>query len=194
MIFSPLMYDAVFDTAYGRNLHKELPLNYLKSAYKSSGRNFELARAMECDFLTYMPQDVLTKVDIMSMTSSLEVRVPFLDHRVVRLALSLPENWIMKHGLKSFLKDSFKEFIPDSINVRKKMGFGVPLDKWFRNELKSDCEELLLKNPPPSMNIYFNHDFMKKLFNEHQKGRHDHSYRLYHLYSLFLWARENYCI
>ena len=87
------------------------------------------------DLLTYLPGDLLVKVDLASMAHSLECRSPFLDHRVVELALSLPINHKLRlRGGRSkvVLKTAFADLIPPAILTRPKMGFGVPLDRWFR--------------------------------------------------------------
>ena len=96
---------------------------------------------MTGDILTYLPGDLLAKVDMASMAHSLECRGPFLDHRVVELAVSIPAR--RKLGLrggrsKLVLKQAFADLIPRPILTRPKMGFGVPIDRWFRGELKDE--------------------------------------------------------
>jgi asparagine synthase (glutamine-hydrolysing) len=94
-----------------------------------------------------LPNDMLQKVDLMSMANSLEVRVPFLDHEVVDFAFSLPAEYkIDSKRRKKILVDTYKEFLPEEIFSRPKHGFEVPLLKWFRNELKPLIEDDLLND------------------------------------------------
>ena len=89
------------------------------------------------DLVTYLPCDLMTKVDIASMAHSLECRQPFLDYRLVELAASFPAAWKFRRGQgKRILRRAFGDLLPNEIWTRRKMGFGVPLDHWFRNELR----------------------------------------------------------
>ena len=102
---------------------------------------------MVADILTYLPGDLLVKVDLASMAHSLECRGPFLDHRVVELAAAMPID--RKIGLRSgrskvVLKQAFADLLPPPIKTRSKMGFGVPIGRWFRDELKSELRDVLL--------------------------------------------------
>ena len=97
------------------------------------------------DLQTYLPCDLMTKVDIASMAHALECRQPFLDVRLVELAASFPLEWKFRGGVgKRMLRKAFGHLLPDSIWSRKKMGFGVPLDHWFRAELKELTHDVLL--------------------------------------------------
>src|SRR5690606_32697444 len=97
------------------------------------------------DVLTYLPFDILKKVDIASMAYSLEARSPFLDHHVVELASRMPISLKLKNGRgKVILTETFADLLPASIQTRSKMGFGVPLTPWFRNELKDLLIESIL--------------------------------------------------
>ncbi len=106
-----------------------------------------VTRAMVADLLTYLPGDLLVKVDMASMAHSLECRGPFLDHRVVELALALPiRRKLRLRGGRSkvVLKQAFADLLPPAIRHRPKMGFGVPIDRWFRGELKDELRAVLL--------------------------------------------------
>src|SRR5262249_51656221 len=98
------------------------------------------------DIETYLPGDLLPKADIASMAHSLELRAPFLDHRVVELGLSLPDHlkWRGREG-KVALRRAFADLLPDEIAQRGKSGFGLPLARWFREELHPFARELLLE-------------------------------------------------
>ena len=117
------------------------------------------------DFYRYLPDDILVKVDRASMAYSLEARVPVLDFRVVEFAYSLPESVKLQNGPKSILKEIVYKYIPRELIDRPKMGFGVPLKKWFRNELKD-----ILLDKIDSLDERFNKKYLYKLFDAHQKG------------------------
>ncbi|MFP6766221.1 MAG: asparagine synthase (glutamine-hydrolyzing), partial [Planctomycetaceae bacterium] len=116
---------------------------FIEDAYTACPSRDFVTRTTAADVLTYLPCDILTKVDIASMAFSLEARSPFLDHHVVELAARMPIQHKL-HGRqgKQILIDTFADLLPDSIQSRPKMGFGVPLDHWFRNELKPLLQEM----------------------------------------------------
>ncbi len=123
--------------------------NKLKNLFSQHIKNekSDLNDMLYADMNLILPNDMLQKVDLMSMANSLEVRVPFLDHEVVDFAFSLPAEYkIDSKRRKKILVDTFREFLPDEIFTRPKHGFEVPLLKWFRNELKSLIEDDLLKD------------------------------------------------
>ena len=142
-------------------------------------RAFE--RAADCsefDFHTYLPGDILTKSDVASMSASLELRSPFLDHHVIEFAASLPGPYKEERGFrKRILCDTFGKYLPPGLDRRKKRGFGVPLADWFRNEWKNLPGERLLHGKGVQLGI-FTASGVEKLIAEHLAGR-DHSYALY---------------
>jgi asparagine synthase (glutamine-hydrolysing) len=117
------------------------------------------------DFYRYLPDDILVKVDRASMAYSLETRVPVLDYKVVEFAYSLPESIKLQNGAKSILKEIVYKYVPRELIERPKMGFGVPLKRWFRNELKD-----ILLDKIDSLDERFNKKYLYKLFDAHQKG------------------------
>ena len=118
------------------------------------------------DFYRYLPDDILTKVDRASMRYSLEARVPILDHRVVEFAYSLPTDIKLKYGAKSILKDVLYRYVSKELIDRPKMGFAVPLKHWFRAEMRD-----MLQDKIESLDERFNKEYLRKLFDEHQKGK-----------------------
>ena len=136
------------------------------------------------DIESYLPGDLLPKADIASMAVSLELRSPFLDHRVVELGLALPPE--LARG-KAALKQAFAADLPPSIAARGKTGFGVPLDRWFRNELGPLAVELLLGGRDRGL---FRRPELELLLREHAARRADHGHRLWCLCMLELWQRN----
>ena len=123
------------------------PAAMLASAFALGSRRDQITRAMISDVVTYLPGDLLVKVDLASMAHGLECRGPFLDHRVVELAMAMPldRKIRLRPGRsKVILKQAFSDLLPSRIKTRAKMGFGVPIGRWFRKELKNELEEVLL--------------------------------------------------
>ncbi|MBX3443907.1 MAG: asparagine synthase (glutamine-hydrolyzing) [Planctomyces sp.] len=149
-----------------------------------------VTRTTCADLLSYLPCDILTKVDIASMAHSLEVRCPFLDHHVVELAARMPIELKQRGGRgKRILIDAFGDLLPQSIQDRPKMGFGVPIDHWFRNELRDLVNDILLDSRAVARG-YFRPEAVRRLIGEHQSGRWDHSYRLWTLICFEQWHRN----
>ena len=148
-----------------------------------------MTRTTCADVLTYLPCDILTKVDIASMAYGLEVRCPFLDQEVVQLAARMPIELKLRRGRgKRILLETFDDLLPPAIQRRSKMGFGVPLDHWFRGELRPLLQEVLL-DPRSLGRGYFRAEAVEKLVAEHTSGKWDHSYRLWSLLVLELWQQ-----
>jgi len=145
---------------------------------------------MLVDVITYLPDDILTKVDIASMAVSLEVRSPFMDHRVVEYAATLP--WSYKQTFrqrKRVLLRACHDLLPPEIRGRGKMGFGVPLARWFREEWQSVLREILLASEAAQAG-FFQPAAVQRLVEEHVQGNADHSYPLWALLIFELWRRE----
>lgn len=141
------------------------------------------------DLKTYLPGDILVKVDRMSMANSLEVRAPFLDYRIIEFAASLPSDWKIKgENKKIILKKAFGYLLPEPILNRAKHGFTVPLDSWFRGELKPMAEECFFGQPALAELISI--PTVQRLWQEHQNKRFDHGTILWSLLMLGLWQRE----
>lgn len=133
------------------------------------------------DMKTYLVGDILTKVDRASMAHSLEVRVPFLDHKLVEWVSGMPSNMKLKgQEGKYILKKSFEPYLSRDILYRDKMGFGVPLGKWFRGPLRQRLRDSLLEGGLADTGL-FNADFLKQLVDDHQSGRREYSAPLWSL-------------
>lgn len=148
-----------------------------------------LGRLMDLDLQTYLPDDILVKVDIASMTHSLEARSPLCDHRVIELAASLP-SYLKLRGLtgKHVLKRAFADLVPWSILDRKKKGFSMPVKRWFRTTLRDYARDMLLSRQAAERGL-FRVDRVADLIDRHQAGQ-DHGDRLWNLLALEVWFRE----
>jgi asparagine synthase (glutamine-hydrolysing) len=169
------------------------PAAWLSAAFGAGRRRGPVTRAMIADILTYLPGDLLVKVDITSMAHSLECRGPFLDHRVVELAAAMPlerKIQLRSRRTKVVLKRAFADFLPPPIKARSKMGFGVPISRWFREELKNELREVLL-DPICLGRGLFRPEAIEKLVAEHVEGKREHSQRLWALLMLELWFRRH---
>lgn len=147
------------------------------------------SQMMRFDAETYLPEDVLTKVDRMSMAHSIESRVPLLDNRVIALATSLPAAFKIKDGRrKHVLKEVAAALLPRDILDRRKQGFGVPLATWFRGGLKELFADTLL-SPSSLQRGYFNARYVRQLVDEHLSSRRDHTLRLWQLVVFERWQQ-----
>jgi asparagine synthase (glutamine-hydrolysing) len=148
------------------------------------------SQMMRFDAETYLPEDVLTKVDRMSMAHSIESRVPLLDNEVIRFASSLPASMKIKNGRrKHILKEVAATLLPKAIIDRRKQGFGVPIGVWFR---KGGLRELFadtLLSSSAMQRGYFQPAFVRQLVNEHLAGTRDHTLRLWQLVVFERWHR-----
>jgi len=155
---------------------------------KADGVDF-LDRIFYFDIAIALPDDLLVKVDIAGMAHSLEARSPYLDHRLMEFAASIPPNLKLK-GMttKHILKKALANILPPEILRRGKMGFGVPIGRWFRHELKDLAHDILL-DPKSVQRGYFDMAFVKEMLGEHVSGKVDHGYRIWALLNLELWHR-----
>ncbi len=142
------------------------------------------------DQMTYLPNDLLVKVDIASMANSLEARSPFLDHKLIEFAASLPENLKMsRFETKSLLKKVAARLVPKDVVYRRKMGFGVPIGKWFRGEMKDFVRGVLLSEKSLKRGI-IKPDILERYVNEHISAKRDHAFQLWTLLMLELWFQQ----
>ncbi len=164
------------------------PLNILFNAYDRANGD-PLDRFLYVDIVTYLPNDLLVKMDIATMANSLEARSPFLDHKFMEFSASIPSGLKLKGWTtKYILKEALKGFLPDEILARKKMGFGVPISKWFQNELKDYLKSNLLGAPARGRG-YFKIEYIRSIIDEHIKGISDHGPKLWLLLNFELWHR-----
>lgn len=165
------------------------PAQCIFDAYEMFPQRDFVTRTTAVDVETYLPFDLLKKVDIASMSVGLECRSPFLDHKVVELAARMPieVKQTLKQG-KVVLTETCRDLIPPDIQTRPKMGFGVPIDHWFRAELKPLLHDVLLSSRCLDRGL-LNPDEVRRLVHQHTSSQFDHAYRLWHLLVLEVWQR-----
>lgn len=146
---------------------------------------------MFMDTMTYLPDDILVKVDRAAMANSLETRVPFLDHRVVELASRLPMNMKIRDGeTKWLLRQVLYQYVPKGLIERPKAGFGIPLAEWLRGPLK-DWVESLINEEKLAQEGYFNVHYIRNLWHAHLLGKRNHQSLLWNVLMFQAWLAEN---
>jgi asparagine synthase (glutamine-hydrolysing) len=162
---------------------------YLLSKFEEAETEDLIEQLLYLDINTYLPEDLLVKMDIATMANSLEARVPFLDHHFMEFIATIPPRLKLKGTVtKYILKEAFSDFLPQPILTREKMGFGVPVSRWFRDELRDYVYEILLE--PRTLNRgYFKREGVERLLKDHIELRYDHSSRIWALLFLEVWFR-----
>lgn len=185
-------------TLFDNSLKSKILLkNNVKSDYslkffnKDWNKNLDfIERRLLLDQKNSLPENMLTKVDRVSMAVSLEARVPFLDHRIVELAASIPLKYkIRKYDLKYFLKESFKDLLPESIIKRKKHGFSSPIDKWIRTDLKDFMLSKLSNEKIKEIGLFCNLE-LEKLLKEHIDGKKNYGHFLFMVLLCQEWVEK----
>ncbi len=171
-------------------VNMKLPLGRFEETFLETQGWPVLSRLMRVDLKTYLPDAMLTKVDRASMANSLEVRVPLLDHRVVEFTSRLPESLKYRNGTgKYLLKKLLAQYVPTSLFERPKMGFGVPIDFWFRKDLKAHLLDYLSSERLKREGI-FNHVLVEQKIKEHLSGEKNHQYRLWSILMWEMWRER----
>jgi asparagine synthase (glutamine-hydrolysing) len=188
-IFNKKEKEDVYTEEFTKDLEGRDPLEFLLDHYDEADGDDLLDRLLYLDIHTYLPEDLLVKMDIATMANSLEARVPFLDHVLMEFAAGIPSGLKLKGSQSKFiLKETFSELLPPAILKRKKMGFGVPISRWFRKELKDYIYEILLDRKTLNRG-YFKREGIERLLNDHIALRYDHSARIWALLFLEIWFR-----
>jgi asparagine synthase (glutamine-hydrolysing) len=165
------------------------PEIHLLDAYTASDAGDFVDATLDVDVNNYLPDDLLVKVDIATMAHGLEGRSPLLDHELMEFAASLPSRLKLRGGIKKYiLKQAVAPLLPAEIVARPKMGFGVPLESWFRHELKELAHDVLLSARLRDRG-YFHERVVRRLLDEHTRGARSWHYQLWNLLMLELWHR-----
>jgi asparagine synthase (glutamine-hydrolysing) len=166
------------------------PLAHLARAIESSRDASPLNRLLAVNYASYLPDDLLVKTDRCSMANSLEARCPLLDTALSEYVASLPDGLKLAGGkTKVILREAFADLIPEEIDRRPKTGFGVPLDAWFRGELRDYVRDTLLA-PSAASRQYLKPPAVQTLIDDHQHGRANHGHRLWTLVTFERWLQQ----
>jgi asparagine synthase (glutamine-hydrolysing) len=181
------LYTESFKTKVGdQNTYQIIADRFLES-----GSRNRTEQAVYADFVTYLPEDLLAKVDIATMAVSLEGRSPFLDHKLLELSAQIPFNLKLKglNDKKYILKEALRGLVPDEIMDRPKMGFGVPIDHWFRHELKDYAYEKLIHGELVRREIV-RQDAVRQILDQHTGTNINLAPHIWALLTLELWFEE----
>ena len=178
-LFNESLRDRLFAPKLRRELQGYRAVEHLRAHAARSPTRDPLGLVQYLDLKTYLPGDILTKVDRASMAHALEVREPLLDHELIAWTSGLPSAWKLQGGEgKYLLKKSLESRLPHDILYRPKMGFAVPLAKWFRGALAARVRETVL-GPRLRETGWFQDDFLRHLVDAHQRGSRDYSATLW---------------
>jgi len=184
-------YDKQF--LYSESFKKQISPDHsdklIESYYQDVKKLDFLQQYLYLELNLRLPELLLMRVDKMVSMSSIEARVPFLDHRIVELAFSIPQKLKLKNNTtKYILKKAVEGIIPDDIIYRKKKGFGAPVSEWLKDneELRNKLITILNQSKIKKLNL-FNYQYINQLISDHLSGRHDNSFKLWNLITLSLW-------
>jgi len=184
--FSAQQKDELYGDAMRDHLKSD-PLLGLESWF--AGNAPVASRAAFADIHSYLPDDLLVKVDVASMAHGLEARSPFLDHEFMEFAATIPAGLKMRRGqTKAILKSAMADRLPRELLHRPKMGFGVPIDRWLRNELHDMTYDVLLSDKSAARGLFRSAE-VQRLLDDHMAGRRANHYRIWALLFLEMWFR-----
>lgn len=182
------------ETLYSDDFKHELagfhPMELVLPKYTGSNAPDAVGKSQHADIRFYMTEDVLVKVDRMSMANSLEVRAPLLDYRILEFAAKLPARLkISKRQGKLVLRELARKRLPNDVLDQPKRGFSIPAAKWLRTDLRPMVEDVV-SNPAGLVNNYLTPTFLRAMWKEHQTGARDHSVFFWGLMMLGLWEQH----
>ncbi len=187
--FRPNDKARLFTADFRKQLGAYDSLDLFRHYYDQADTEDPLSKIQYVDIKTYLTDDILTKVDRASMAVSLEVRAPLLDHKLLEFAASMPSSLKLRNGTgKYILKKSLEPVLPRNILYRPKQGFAIPLDVWFRRELKELAESIIVKTEDGILD----RNFLTKIWNQHQKSLYDRSALLWSVLMFRKW-RQTFC-
>ncbi len=188
--FRPELWNVLASGELKRETEGYDPAEITRKAYQQSDGQNHLSRILYTDIKTYLPGDILVKVDRMSMANSLETRAPLLDYRVVEYAASIPAALkLREREKKHILKVAFGEMLSEDVLYRKKMGFSVPLAEWLSNELRPLATSLF-SDGNCQLGEWFDMDAVTTLWRRHLSGDYRYTQELWSLLVFGLWCRE----
>ncbi|MGH7315878.1 MAG: asparagine synthase (glutamine-hydrolyzing), partial [Candidatus Rokuibacteriota bacterium] len=188
-LFPPAEKRALLSDEFGRSLRGHDPFGAFARHFDRVAGLDHLHQMLYVDLKTWLPNDILVKVDRMTMANSLEVRSPLLDHRLIELAATMPADMKYRKGTSKYVLKRYAETrVPPAVIHRPKMGFSIPLAGWLRGELRTTAEDLLLSERALERG-YFRPDVVRAMWARHQQGRRNHGRHLWALMVLELWHR-----
>jgi len=188
--FRDSLWQNLVTPAFARATEGYDPSDVTREHYRAAPAEDHLSRILYTDIHTYLPGDILVKVDRMSMANSLETRAPLLDYRVVEYAAAIPAALKLKGKEKKFiLKETFSGLLSDEILYRKKMGFSVPLARWLREEIR-DIAEPLLTSETSGLALCFDMDKVRSLWGRHLAGDDQFTQELWSMVVFALWYQS----
>jgi asparagine synthase (glutamine-hydrolysing) len=174
--FRPDEKKKLFTPDFRRSLGGYDSLNVFREHYDRADTSDPLSKIQYLDIKTYLTDDILAKVDRASMAVSLEVRAPLLDHKLMETAARIPSQLKLKNGVGKYIfKKSVADVLPRDITERKKQGFAIPLANWFRKDLRDLAEQSLFG----AQDGILDSDYLRKVWNQHQRGTYDRSMHLW---------------
>lgn len=183
----PMIRAGVLDASYVRPDSYNVIKSFLEPFDRAHQGQDALTRMIHNEFRLRLPELLLMRVDKISMSVSLEARVPFLDHELVDFSFDIPENWKTKNGTaKYLLKKAVEGLIPDELIYRKKMGFGAPMADWLRGSFGERVERGI-RDSNLLKRGFFNTGYIDELFANHRSKRADTSLQIWTLYNLTAW-------
>jgi asparagine synthase (glutamine-hydrolysing) len=181
--------DRLLDADFVRSIAPIEPLRYMASERAAMEPLSPLGRVLHINFMSYLLDDLLIKMDRCSMANSLEARSPFLDKALIEYVMTLPDHYKMQRGkTKVILKDAFSDLLPPEIQTRGKMGFSIPLGTWFRGDLRDYLRDLLLSSEA-RYTEYLSASYVHDLVERHQSGRDNLGNQLWSIMCFELWLR-----
>lgn len=163
-------------------------MEVLRYYYEKADTRDPLSRIQYVDIKTYLTDDILVKVDRASMANSLEVRAPILDHKFMEFIATIPSSLKLQGRMGKYIfKKALKNVLPEEILYRRKMGFAVPLARWFRHELKELAYHTIFTNDKDGL---LDESTVRKIWKEHQSGVRDRSTELWTLLMFRMWQRQ----
>jgi len=172
-------------------INSKEPKTILNSNHEGTHKMSNIERMMYLDLLSYLPGDILTKVDRASMAVSLETRLPYMDHRLIEYAWSLPNEYKYKNGqTKWVLKEVLNKYIPKKLYDRPKQGFGIPINEWLKGSLREWAEELLNEQKLKEQG-YFDVKKIREKWIQHQSGKSNWQHQIWNILMFQSWLEEN---
>jgi asparagine synthase (glutamine-hydrolysing) len=177
--YSPEFFEYTIKNNYSDDIFSRL--------FKEVSHQNALTQLLYVDAKTWLPDDLLLKADKMTMATSVELRVPFLDHEIVEFAASLPAHFKLHKGQgKHILKKVMEKYLPINIIYRKKMGFSVPTKRWFAGDLLGPAKDIIFSKRVMDTG-FFRKSYMENMFHRHSQGKEDYSRRIFSLLVLYHW-------